>query len=130
MSWKDDSKCRDLSPEEVDKLFWLGKGGSPMRARTFCMDCPVKKMCQNYALVHDEEGIWAGTTKKERDETLAQLPGLREKLKERARREGWLEEYRLETIVLAASYPVTIEYPYDEDALFDNYLNTLPQTGS
>lgn len=101
-----------------------------MRARIFCEDCPVKKMCFNYAVVHDEDGIWAGTTKKERDETLAELPGLREKLTQTARREGWLEEYQLVPTVLVEFYQVTIEYPYDEDALFDRYLSSIPQTGN
>lgn len=124
------SKCGPTPIPEADRLFWLGQGGSPLKGRSFCLDCPIIDMCKNYAIVHDEEGIWGGTTKKERDEILAEMPQLREILTERARQEGWLEEHRWEPIVALVFYQETTQYQSDEDELFDRYLNTLPQTGS
>lgn len=35
-------------------------------ALAICEECPVRLLCRNFALVHDEYGIWGGTTDKER----------------------------------------------------------------
>ena len=35
-------------------------------ARRMCLGCPYKKPCLEWAVVHDEMGIWGGTTQKER----------------------------------------------------------------
>src|SRR5689334_8656429 len=89
------AKCNEeLDIDQSESLFWLGQGGSPLKAKAFCAECPIQKFCKNYAIVHDEYGIWGGTTRKERLELLAAMPGLQEKLTEKARREGWLEEHR------------------------------------
>jgi WhiB family redox-sensing transcriptional regulator len=128
--WRDQSRCKTLEIPTADSLFWLGKGGSPMKAKALCDECPVKRMCLNYSIVHEEVGIWGGTTEKERREILAEMPDLKEKLTEKARQEGWLEEHRWVPIVLVASYLETTQSQFDEDVLFDNYLSTLPQTDS
>lgn len=31
-----------------------------------CTGCPVINQCRSYALVHDEDGIWGGTTRRQR----------------------------------------------------------------
>lgn len=64
--WRAHGKCSTLTPEEADKLFYLGKGQSSKPAKQFCSDCPVKGPCLFFALFYNEVGIWAGTTDKER----------------------------------------------------------------
>ena len=36
------------------------------RAKELCAQCPVQRNCLNYAIVHNEQGIWGGLTEKER----------------------------------------------------------------
>lgn len=65
--WRRNGKCVDLSIEVADKLFFFGSGGSPVRARNFCGNCPVKRECLHYAILHNQDGVWAGTTYDERN---------------------------------------------------------------
>lgn len=74
-SWRSQGACESLTPDEMDALFWIGKGKSPKKARQFCSSCPVKQQCLEFALVHNEEGIWAGTTQAQR-KALAPLVGI------------------------------------------------------
>jgi WhiB family transcriptional regulator, redox-sensing transcriptional regulator len=37
-----------------------------MRAKDLCAVCLVQAQCMDYALRHDEVGIWGGTTERER----------------------------------------------------------------
>ena len=36
-------------------------------ARAYCRRCPILTACLVYALTHDVDGIWGGTTQRERD---------------------------------------------------------------
>ncbi|MGE0342538.1 MAG: WhiB family transcriptional regulator [Porticoccaceae bacterium] len=36
------------------------------RARRICAKCPVKVQCLDYAMIHNESGMWGGTTEDER----------------------------------------------------------------
>lgn len=38
-------------------------------ANTFCNGCPVRIACHDWALHHETEGIWAGTTPRQRRRT-------------------------------------------------------------
>ncbi len=126
--WRKQGKCYGLNSEESDRFFFLGRGGSPMQTRAqFCDDCPVKKTCFEYAIVHTEQGIWGGTTDRERS-TVA--PFLKQRLTQQARQEGWLEERPKEPIVPQRSYTETIEFQLPQDILDDIDLNTYLQTGS
>lgn len=64
--WRSQAKCKDLSSQESDSIFFVVKGGSTTRAEKYCGDCPVKMQCLAFAIVHDEDGIWAGTSPRER----------------------------------------------------------------
>lgn len=44
-----------------------GIGDLPYIREVFCSRCPVVQQCLTYALVHDEYGIWGGTSRAERD---------------------------------------------------------------
>lgn len=43
-----------------------GQGWSPREARTLCAGCPFAEACREYALWHDVDGVWGGTTLRER----------------------------------------------------------------
>lgn len=36
------------------------------QAKRICAECPIKSRCKNYAVTHNEKGIWGGLTEKER----------------------------------------------------------------
>ncbi len=128
LDWKAEGYCARLSPDKVDAYFFLGRGGSPAQTREkFCNDCPVKQMCFEYAIVHGEEGIWGGTTDRERQVV---APILKPSLTAKARREEWLEERPREPIVPQQSSQPTIEFQLPQDILDDIDLNTWLQTGS
>ena len=61
--WQAFAACRGMPVE----TFVLPIGGSAVRARAVCAGCPVNGDCLSYALSEpDLEGIWAGTTARER----------------------------------------------------------------
>lgn len=68
--WRLDGKCTVQGPEElqqVENIFYLGRGGKANKAKLLCDDCPVKKECLAYALYYGiDEGIWGGLTPDER----------------------------------------------------------------
>lgn len=65
--WRRNGNCVSLSLEKVDKLFFFGSGGSPNKAREICGPCPVRRECLHYAILHNQDGVWAGTIKEERN---------------------------------------------------------------
>lgn len=65
-AWRAVAPCMSLSPTQADELFFIGPGQKAKRAKLYCNSCPVKRECLNFAIVHDEVGIWGGTTDAER----------------------------------------------------------------
>lgn len=61
--WRARAACRDEEPE----LFFADDANSLTSARSVCWRCPVVADCLRYALAADAWGVWAGTTKKQRD---------------------------------------------------------------
>lgn len=58
-----DAACRGMNPE----LFHPTRGGSiDPKAIATCAQCPVKHECLEWAIDHNEKGIWAGTTERQR----------------------------------------------------------------
>jgi WhiB family redox-sensing transcriptional regulator len=47
-------------------LFFPAKGENLDAAMAICAGCPVKTECLTFALEHDCQGIWGGTTARER----------------------------------------------------------------
>src|SRR4051812_5783806 len=60
--WQDGAVCASTDPEQ----WFPPKGGSPRLARVVCAGCPVRRSCLASALLFAEDGIWAGTTLKDR----------------------------------------------------------------
>lgn len=78
--------CSDLDP----KMFFPDAGRPPKNPeyKTICGNCPIQHFCLEYGIVHEEEGVWGGQTKSERDS----LPYiLKQTLIQKAKKEGWFE---------------------------------------
>lgn len=72
-SWRDQALCFEVDPE----LFFPDRTGHyrvtvdeerETLAIAMCNRCPVIEPCLAFALEHREEGVWGGTTAKERTE--------------------------------------------------------------
>ena len=60
--WMADAACR-----EHPEITWFpGPGSSGLDAMAVCNRCLVQAECLRYALDHDLEGIWGGTTVRQR----------------------------------------------------------------
>lgn len=65
----------------------------PEYKRAFCGTndnplCPIRHFCLSYAIVHDEEGVWGGMTKADREKL---GPEVKERLTTEAKRQRWYE---------------------------------------
>ncbi|MFN2489296.1 MAG: WhiB family transcriptional regulator [Actinomycetota bacterium] len=61
--WTDGAACRDLEPEEADRLFFPERGHSATAARALCRSCVVKAECLAFALKDEDAffaGVWGG----------------------------------------------------------------------
>ena len=62
MDWMDDGLCR-----EVDWApFFPPLSTNARAAKRICARCRVKTECLEWALEHEEQGIWGGTSDEER----------------------------------------------------------------
>ena len=52
---------------EVLPLFFSLDLGDERKAKNICVGCPVKEPCLEFALKHDEKGVWGGTSDRERN---------------------------------------------------------------
>lgn len=69
ISWHDRSTCRDLEPNEADRLFFPAPRAHKdiAEAKTLCGGCPVRQDCFAHALDNDiRSGLWGGLTEAER----------------------------------------------------------------
>jgi hypothetical protein len=80
-----------LCPNEDPEIFFPLPGRPPKNPvyREICAKCSVQNFCLEYGIVHEEEGVWGGQSKSERDSL---SPFLRAHLVQKAKREGWYEE--------------------------------------
>ena len=63
LSWMIDGAC--VGDER--NLWFPDAGGSTRAARQVCARCSVKQQCLDYALVHEEFGIWGGMSPEQRN---------------------------------------------------------------
>jgi WhiB family redox-sensing transcriptional regulator len=117
--------CSDLEPD----IFFPNAGRPPKNPeyKTICGNCPIQHSCLEYGIVHEEEGVWGGQTKSERDS----LPYiLKQTLIQKAKKEGWFE-YRksidelVETLVPVVSLVPDRIYPeeaYQTDSAPEEFL--------
>lgn len=72
LAWQQRAAC--AKARDADQFF-PGGGRPSNRSKKFCGECPVRDECLDWALVHEEEGIWGGLTEKERERlVLSALP--------------------------------------------------------
>lgn len=64
--WQNKSKCKALTPEQADALFFPPSGGKPQKADRFCSNCPVRGICLVDAIENKLTGFLAGTTEDDR----------------------------------------------------------------
>jgi len=69
----DTPSCAETDPEiffpQDNELEGYSRGGYykyGRQAKSICHGCPLKNPCLEYALRHDEIGIWGGTTEYDR----------------------------------------------------------------
>jgi WhiB family redox-sensing transcriptional regulator len=62
LDWQDDALCAQTAPD----MFTPVTGESTTTPKKICALCTVRTQCLEYALTHDVEGIWGGTTRRER----------------------------------------------------------------
>lgn len=96
--WQDQARCRNLPSNEADGMFYVGRGKKTTEAKKFCNNCPVQRECLQYAIVNHEEGIWAGTSDKERKEMAAFVSSLEYSFLKR--------QYDVETFIEEALRPL------------------------
>lgn len=65
VSWVESALCRQVDPE----IFFPTQSGDAYAhtAKRVCRHCPVVAECLEYALTHEEHGIWGGTTQRQRN---------------------------------------------------------------
>lgn len=63
--WMNSAACAQIGVGMAETWFPT-KGGANTVAKEVCSWCPVRKACLNYALKHDESGVWGGTSEHER----------------------------------------------------------------
>lgn len=61
--WRQRASCREIDPE----LFFPDVAADASTPKRVCARCPVRKVCLDWALAHDEQyGVWGGLTNAER----------------------------------------------------------------
>jgi len=63
MEWRELALCRG---EDQSIFFPENDRLASGRAKAICATCPVMAQCMDYAIAHDEVGVWGGTTQRER----------------------------------------------------------------
>jgi len=75
LAWQKRAAC--ATAPEPDRFFPGGGAPSNKPKKEFCARCPVREECLDWALAHEEQGIWGGLTERERTKLLAsRLPAL------------------------------------------------------
>lgn len=65
-NWIENAKCvSSAAPELFFPLY--GTASSPNLAKKLCTGCKVITQCLEWAIVHEEKGIWGATTERERN---------------------------------------------------------------
>jgi WhiB family transcriptional regulator, redox-sensing transcriptional regulator len=72
LSWRPQGACHDLDPQ----TFYPSRGESIRPAVAVCEACPVRAECLEWALHHENFGIWGGQSERAR-RTMRRNRGIR-----------------------------------------------------
>lgn len=61
--WVQEAICTTTDPE----IFHPEKGNQNHEARRICAQCPVRMPCLEWAMLHNERGIWGGFSERDRE---------------------------------------------------------------
>lgn len=69
--WMEQAKCRILTTEEADRVFFppkrKGVNTDYGAAKKICRGCPVRTSCLAYSIAHNiPEGVWGGKSPNDR----------------------------------------------------------------
>jgi hypothetical protein len=61
------ASCRALEPGDTQDIFFpRGRPAKNPRWKKYCDICQIRTLCLKWAIVHEEDGVWGGTTQTER----------------------------------------------------------------
>lgn len=63
LDWETEAACRGMNPNRFFPEFSFLVEDEVWEA---CRRCPVQELCLNWAIEHDESGVWGGTTDEQR----------------------------------------------------------------
>jgi hypothetical protein len=72
LQWRRRAACQGTDPD-----MWFAAESTTERAvlERICSTCPVFTECLDHAIAYDEKGFWAGTTRIDRHEIVAEETG-------------------------------------------------------
>lgn len=62
MEWMENARCKNMGSE----LFMSENQKDIKEAIAICLGCPAVKSCLEYAIANKEQGVWGGTTERQR----------------------------------------------------------------
>lgn len=62
MEWMENARCKNMGSE----LFMSESKKDIKEAIAICLGCPAIKACLEYAIANKEQGVWGGTTERQR----------------------------------------------------------------
>lgn len=90
--WAKEGLC-NISQSNIFFPTDKGRPRKNPKHKGICGPCPAKYECLNYAIVHDEIGVWGDSTTNERARLRKFFPNFVSDLKKQAETEGWLEKH-------------------------------------
>lgn len=70
LAWQKRANCAQPEAPKAD-AFFPGGGRPSNKSKRACLGCPVRDECLDWALTHEEQGIWGGLSEAERNRLLA-----------------------------------------------------------
>ena len=69
LAWRQRAACRGVDPD----IFYPVSDEEAEAAKAICVQCTVREMCLEYALMNRErDGVWGGATERERRRIIRQ----------------------------------------------------------
>lgn len=66
LGWAQQAACKSSTWERAFADQFFSEGPARTAITSLCRQCPVRDTCLEWALTHDEKGVWAGTSEAQR----------------------------------------------------------------